>query len=279
MRKVSPLAVRRESGALIVENKEFSVRFNETTGAIERVRAGDKTIALAGPKLNTWRPLQLVEMTQPSFKQYGLLPLLQGMTPAAGRFDVVGQTEETALISVSVLYNLPGKPGMGFRIAYKYEIRCDGEIAVDYKIEPELGDAQLLELGVMFKLPSDFDRLTVFGRGPDTYPRSIGNTETSMIQKMAFTPHDPGFSANKTDVRWTEISNGAVTVRFDLPDPDGLSYTENARAEHGDDATFLFFNPWEKHPSKKNADPPPEYMVRVRDGDSFNNRLVVKLLQ
>lgn len=87
-----------------------------------------------------------------------------------------------------------------------------------FTVAEELPD--LPRLGVTLQLPAGFEKVTWFGRGPEenyidrkagTY---IGRFESTVTDQYVpyILPQEHG---NKTDVRWLEVSNGEVTLRFE----------------------------------------------------------------
>lgn len=271
------LKVFRKEHYVIVRNPSFDVRFDTRTGLIYAFRVDDAFERISGPVLNTWRPLRVVEMAQPSFRDYPLFPLLTGLEPRAGSFRIVEHDEREVVIESRVKYANPDIPEGHYNVNYRYSVLCSGDVDIEYAIEPAAGRQKLLELGVKFSFPSYYDTLAVTGRGPDTYPRSIENTETSFMQKMHLKAGARWFESNKTDVSRVVLEGGKTRIVFEPGEPDE-SRNSNSRAETGGGETVLFFNPWVKHPSKKNSDPPPEYMVVVHDGDVFRGSLRVRFL-
>ena len=266
-----------DEDGLSLGSNEFGIRIDRATGLISGAHKLDQHYELYGPALNTYRPVRLVEIAQPAFFDNKLLPLLQGMAPEVKSMELLGNDLMQQRARVEVFYALPDGSGRGFDVTYDYLVRCSGRVEIDYEIRPRVGEEPLLELGMAFSLPADFQNLTVTGRGPDTYAQSIRNTEVSMLGKMSFTPTDADFSTNKTDVRRAGLSNGDLTLAVELPAPQQDWDNRNLRATHSDDATILFLNPYVKHPSKKNSNPPPPRMITVRDGDVYKSRLIIVL--
>lgn len=276
---VEPLSVHDEGGKLRIGNDKFSVGFDKGSGMMDVASTGGRESTISGPALNTWRPLQLVEMSQPSFADYYMMPLLKNMKTSVRSFQTVdGQQKDSIKLNVQTFSLLADRADQGFFANYDYEIFANGDIVILYTIEPRIGPADLLELGVKFDLSPDFARMTVLGRGPDTYPGSIENTETSFYQKMQIKADSPDFRTNKTAVSWVSLDNGKQSIRFELPAADEFPGTQNVRGMHWKDKNSIYLNPWVKHPSNKNSDPPPQNMVSVKDGDVLKNKIIIHIL-
>lgn len=275
-----PLKISNGINGLLIGNKDLQLAFDSKTGVINQLTINNEILNFKGPVLNTWRPLQLVELTQPSFKDYKILDLLQSLTPLVRKFEVAKENANSAEIVSEVFYKFPNEENKGFLVKYLYKITCGGTVDIDYEITSNIGEANLLELGMKFEIPPSFDQITVVGCGPDTYPHSIKNTETSLLQKMKFKAGDAQFTANKTEVLWVEAIKSASRIKFELPSPTAPTDskdTRNFRAESDSDKITLYFNPQVKHPSKKNSDPPEGYMIKLKDGIVLKSRITLKL--
>ncbi|MFH1537528.1 MAG: glycoside hydrolase family 2 TIM barrel-domain containing protein [bacterium] len=275
-----PLEVVQDNGMVTISNAAFTFQIEGTNRKSFKVQAGEKSVSFSEPQINTWRTLQLVEMAQPSFKDYTLSHFLLNMEPEIRNFEVSDKKLSSSIVvNWDISYGFPEDDEKGFLVKYEYIFSCEGYIWVDYEIHPQIGQEKLLELGMKFELPPEFETVTVIGRGPDTYPGSIENAEVSHLQKMEFDVNDPILARNKTDVRKVVASDGETGIVFEIPKEDDLNGQRNFRAEHDGEKTTLYFNPWVKHPSKKNSDPPPERMVIVKDGDVLKGRMIIRLIE
>jgi hypothetical protein len=275
---VSPLEVGKGDKQVTVGNKKFQVVFDKASGKIVRVRAGERTFTVYGPALNTWRPLLPIEKTQPSFKDYFLLPLLKGIKTSVKSFDVTGIDPEFVTLTVRTFNLLANRVDQSFSARYDYRITPDGIVTIAYQIEPKIGPADLLELGLKFNLPAELNNITVIGRGPDTYQRTIQNPEQNPIRNFSFKPGDPGFSANRADVVSASFESGNAGIEFVAPTTGDYPGPQNMRAENGAKRYSVFFNPWMKNPYVKYVDPPPEYSISVRDGDVMKSAIEIHFI-
>lgn len=278
-RKTYPLTTTTSGDKITVSGgSEFGVTFNTAGATIESVKTGGGSIPVKGPALNAWRPLLLVEMTQTSYVESAVLPLLKDLDTTVKKFEIKNESADEVLIEAEVFHGVKEKPEMGFLVRYNYKIESSGDVDISYEIAPRVGDAKLLELGVKFDVPAAAaDKLTVVGRGPDTYPCSIKNTETSFLQKMTFSPDDPGFSANKTEVSHVSVSGSDGSLDFDMPAPSRTSDQMNFRTEKSGLDTTLYFNSKVKNPFRKKGDPPKSCSVFVSDGDTIGGRVIMHL--
>jgi beta-galactosidase len=113
-----------------------------------------------------------------------------------------------------VIYTASPGRGTGFEEHRMYDISGDGTIELTHRIIPH-GDmpALLPKTGLKISLPTGFDRVEWYGRGPfETYPDRKTGAKTGIWNSTAeaeyvpyLIPQDHG---NKTDVRWLSIRNG-----------------------------------------------------------------------
>ncbi|HOO55627.1 MAG TPA: glycoside hydrolase family 2 TIM barrel-domain containing protein [bacterium] len=266
------LSVDKESGNIEIGNSYFKVIFNSTTGKIEAVYKKGDEIKIIGPSLNTWRNKRIVEMSQRIFNRNEFLDSLKAMKEELTRFGVVSIEPEVVVLKAETLSDF----GSGnFKTVYTYEVRCDGNVDISFLITPKTQMQALLELGVRFDLPAEFNRFSLTGMGPDTYPGSIENTEVSFMEKMDFRSDEHDFTTNKTKVKKARISSNEKSVGFDFS--GDVKNVMNMRAQNGE-KTSVFINPWVKHPYKKNRDPAPEYMVYVVSGDKFKGAFTLEII-
>jgi len=273
-----PLAVIENGDELTVGSDAFAVTFDRRTGDLVRASVSGRENRLSGPSLNLWRPLRLVETVQPSYKRYissGLLGDLQSARQTGGSIEVESEAPGEVILIAEAEYEVPGRGTFGFKRVYT--VHDNGLIEVDYEIQPKVGDVRLLELGVKFILPESYDRLEVFGVGPDAYPGTLNNSEVSMRGLMVHGAKDPGFFTNKTQVRWARIEGGPFPLGFELPSEGPETPPASLRAEHSREGTTLFINPWVKHPGKKYIDPGPDLEIIVDNYKKYSGRLIIDL--
>ncbi len=271
------LKIFRKESYVIVRNESFDVRLDTRTGLIYAFRAGDMFDRISGPELNAWRPPHVVELTPPSFESYPMFPLHEDLEPKAEGFSIKQHTDESVVIESRVRYADADNPSGYFIVNYKYNILCSGEVDVEYVIEPAIGEQKLLELGVRFRFPPYYDKLTVTGRGPDTYPHSIKGTETSFLGKMRLIAGASWFESNKTEVSRVDLDGGKTKIRFEPGAPD-KKRDSNTRADHNSEETILYFNPWVQSPTMAKSERRPGYAIVVRDGEKFHGEIKVRFL-
>jgi len=91
-----------------------------------------------------------------------------------------------------------------------YTISGDGRVKVDYDLKPGNNLPEIPEIGLVFTLPADYNRIKWYGRGPhENYidrqkSADVGIYDESIQEQM--TPYlKPQECGNKTEVRWAKI--------------------------------------------------------------------------
>jgi len=98
-------------------------------------------------------------------------------------------------------------------VKLKYIVAADGAIAVDYHFIPQEGELPIIpRVGMQFKIPSEFQFMKWYGKGPhETYwdrknSGQIGLWKGTVWEQMH--PYSrPQETANKTEVRWMSLTN------------------------------------------------------------------------
>jgi beta-galactosidase len=200
-----PLFVEDGPRSLRVAGRDFSIRFDRLTGEMDSfIHDGHELIA-SGVEPNFWRaptdndfgnqmPRRLAVWRQASL--YRELRTLEAREPGPGR------------VTVTVVYGLAG--GQATQ-SLEYVIDGDGRIVLrstlDLRSETKL--PELPRIGLKMALPSAFDRLQWFGRGPFENYRDrktaafVGLHETTAVEPCPYvSPQEYG---NRSDTRWLAV--------------------------------------------------------------------------
>lgn len=134
-------------------------------------------------------------------------------------------------VRITVKAELP-KAQSQYELAYT--VYGSGDVVVDGRFAP--GDRKLPEMprfGMQMALPTGFDTITWFGRGPqETYcdrnDARIG-LYSGPVRGQYFADYsEPGESGNKVDVRWTAVTNrqgvGLLAIGMPLLSVNALPY-------------------------------------------------------
>ncbi|MBS4208417.1 glycoside hydrolase family 2 TIM barrel-domain containing protein [Bacillus sp. FJAT-50079] len=204
--QMESVQVSKESGKLVVSGKDFSIGFNEQTGDLDSyVFAGNEFIN--SPIVpNYWRAMtdndrgSGLDERSATWREAGANRQLQA-------FEM--ETTDTH-VYVSVKYLLPTTEDSYCDI--HYAIQLDGEVFVNYQLRPGEQLPEIPEVGLLFTLDQQYNRLEWYGKGP--HENYIDKQKGAKIGHYAGTVEDqyvpylkPQECGNKIDVRWISVTN------------------------------------------------------------------------
>lgn len=116
-------------------------------------------------------------------------------------------------VQVTVQFQYPtSPPSFGNMI---YDFYGDGSTVVSVTLIPGSSHLpEIPEIGMVFKLPVEFDRVQWYGRGPQEnyWDRKTGafiGVHFSTVDSMFFDYIEPQETGNRTDVRWVSLTNAS----------------------------------------------------------------------
>ena len=213
------------SGEFIkIVGQDFNLKINKETGDILEFNYKNTPLLLSSPKPNFWRP--------PTDNDLG-----NGMHKWAAVWKRAGQNAKTTLIerivqnkktiAFYVKYELPKVDGASVKI--KYTVQADGTIIFDYHLNPSNEDLpKMPRVGMQFKIPSAFQFMEWYGKGPhETYwdRKSSGEIaiwKGTVWEQMHRYPR-PQETGNKTEVRWMSLKNNAGVGLMAIAESEPLS--------------------------------------------------------
>lgn len=218
-----PLAVREHAGRISVAGEGFEAVFSAAAGGLEQLVWRNHPILISGPRLQVWRAATdndgikgwsgqrrkpLGRWREAGLDQIAIGPARISVAEADGVVTV--NVDQTAACAASA---------EAFRHHHAYVVHPDGRIRVSnrFSCDPSLPD--LPRLGVTLTLPTGFEAVAWFGRGPlETYADRnraawIGRFSGTVTDQ--YTPYVmPQEHGNKTELRWIELASGQARVRF-----------------------------------------------------------------
>ncbi|WP_308366296.1 MULTISPECIES: glycoside hydrolase family 2 TIM barrel-domain containing protein [unclassified Microbulbifer] len=197
------VSVEDSDRGLTVSGKNFSVRFDKSSGEMVSYEVDGRELLLKGLTPNLWRaptdndvPWMLKDLTWKTATQEAQLTEF--------RHDVDGAYSAV----VTILHQL-GKQTAEF--ATEYRIHGSGEIHVRAHLKPLQDSLPVLpRVGMNLVLKGDYKQLQWFGRGPqENYEdRKTGAAVGLYSAQVDSQYHDysrPQETGNKTDVRWMSL--------------------------------------------------------------------------
>ncbi|MBN1766581.1 MAG: DUF4981 domain-containing protein [Sedimentisphaerales bacterium] len=204
------LAVIASDESAIIKGSDFSVKVSKQTGSIESFNYKGMDLIAGRLTPNFWRV--------PTDNDNGnKMPERLGVWKTAGP-DLIVQSFNISrprpqIVQVTVQFALPADKEGGYKNVYT--IYGTGDVLVRCDIKPAgKYSCDLPRLGMQMAVPSRFNTMTWFGRGPqETYwDRKTGAAVGIYSQAVQESIHDyirPQENGNKTDVRWLTLTDDA----------------------------------------------------------------------
>ena len=199
----------REGDQLTITGKDFTVAFDLQAGRMLDYTVKGRTLIQAGPEMDLWR----------AYTDNDKAPIGKGRYSDAWR-DAISQQQvlsstfeelSNGAVRVQIAATLPN-----VNAAYQlvYTVYGNGEIAVDAQLDQRkvpVGLRHPHRFGTELLLPSEFDQMSWYGRGPNaTYSdrkfarisRFSGSVDEQWVDYSR-----PQANGNKTDLRWLSMTN------------------------------------------------------------------------
>ncbi|MBW8000967.1 MAG: DUF4981 domain-containing protein [Planctomycetes bacterium] len=232
-----PLKVEETDKEIIVTGKDFKIVVSQISGAIESFQYKNKNLIAAPLVPNFWR------VPTDNDRGNGMPKRLAIWKHAARDKQIQSIDVENfndRFVRIMVENKLPTAENA--KLLNVYKIYPTGDVIVETKFTPNGKLPQLPRLGMQMQIPSEFDNMQWYGRGPhETYAdRKTGAAIGIYAGKVNQLIHQyvrPQENANRTDVRWAAFTNkngsGILVTGLPLLNISAWPYTmktlENAK--------------------------------------------------
>jgi beta-galactosidase len=228
--KILPMTVVETSDSIKVSNNNFSLTFDKKTGAIASYIFQGTPLLTEGPVPNFWRA--------PNDNDKG-----NGMPNRCRTWRNTGQNRTVKGLTlnkissrhIQVVVNFSYPTSTESYGLVSYSIFGSGDIIVSATLTPGSKSLpEIPEVGMLLKLPVEFDNVTWYGRGPaeNYWDRKTGynvGVYSSSVDDMFFDYIEPQETGNRTDVRWVTCTNqagiGLLAVGMPVMEVNALRYT------------------------------------------------------
>jgi len=214
---------------LTVSGVDLYVRFDTLTGIMNSLEYNGKQYLERGPVPNFWRA--------PTDNDFGnqMQKRCEVWKDASTQrvvesFNVIKPAYNTVIITVNYLL---GNRKIPYELVYS--IFGSGDILISGEIDP--GSAELPELpryGMNVRIPSEFDQVKWYGRGPfenyrDRNTAAFVGVYESNVNDLYFPYVRPQENGTRTDIRWMSLTNedgdGFLIVGNPLVSASALPFT------------------------------------------------------
>ncbi len=215
--------------SVVLSTGKVSVTIDKQTGIVRSYQSGGKEYIHDGFGIqpNFWRA--------PNDNDYGngnpqRLQVWKSQSRSHASW-LTGIIPDSKSCRVSVTYTYP----TGNKLHVSYSLHTDGRLHVQQefvaggKAKPELP-----RLGVRFRIPSEYNQVRYFGRGPgenyiDRYQGSKAGLYSTTAEQMYFPYVRPQENGHRTDTRWIELTNaGGKGIRIEADSLLGFNALRNS---------------------------------------------------
>jgi len=208
VRKMPALHKTEESGALVIEDRDFSLRFDKGTGLISSFLYRGKEQVVLGPEPYFWRA-----PTDNDFGN-GMPRRCAPWRKASSRRDLERFSVEVigpSVVRVTVGYGLPD-----VRSAHEveYTVLGSGDVLVTSRLSIGPGEQpELPRFGMRMRLPAALEGIEWYGRGPhenycDRKTSAFVGRYRSTVRDQYVPYISPQENGTRTDVRWVALVDG-----------------------------------------------------------------------
>lgn len=230
---MSPVNVKENNNAVSIEGNEFDVKINKETGALESYKLnknGEKVELIQEPLVpNYWRALNDNDKGNGAEERLATWKEA-GKNSKVKNINVV--KIDNKAIKIELELTVPTEVESTLKL--DYTVYGNGEVVISNTLKAGEGLSEIPEIGMMLQLPSEFENVTWYGRGPEEnyIDRNTGYDIGVYNKKVDefFIPYiEPSETGNRTDVRWVTLTNnngvglmasGLPTIEF-----NALEYT------------------------------------------------------
>jgi beta-galactosidase len=207
-RVLPPLALEDGPRFIRVYGRDFALRFDRSTGALDSFVCGGRELIASGVEPNYWRA--------PTDNDFGNgMPRRLAVWRQASLYrdlkSLTARQEGPGRVIIAADYGLAG--GAAGQ-SLEYAVGGDGGVDVSAKLTLRDGSKlpELPRVGLKMALPAGFEKVQWFGRGPWENYRDrrtaafVGLYETTAGEPLPYvSPQEYG---NRTDTRWLAVRDG-----------------------------------------------------------------------
>ncbi|AWX43703.1 Beta-galactosidase [Flagellimonas maritima] len=206
--KKSAPQLMESSSEIIITTQTTKLVFDKRGGRLVVYEMDGKNLISSAPKPNFWRPPTDNDLASEIIKR-------QGFWKAASiqqKLIAISTTKTDKDIRVVMAHKLANSEAT---VTQTYVLLKDGTLQVDHHFQPEANMPEMPRLGWQLQIPSEYDQIQWFGRGPlESYSDKktgafFGNYQKSVKNDFTYYVR-PQESSNKAEVYWAELrdSNG-----------------------------------------------------------------------
>ena len=220
--------IQFNSGSNSVYNGDFSVTFDQVTGAISSYVVKGQELLKGELRDNFWRAPTLNDEVDgwslPRWKKAGL----QNLTAKTGGLHFERHDDNTVSVNAAVEY-YDGAGQLQIVVNKVYLIDGEGNISITNRVEPMERVTSLPKIGMQFAMPLEYKNLTYFGKDTENYldrnasgKMGLYNVDALSLFEQHVVPQDNG---NHSDTRWLALTNDKSNVGLFVTMPEPFNFS------------------------------------------------------
>lgn len=205
------LQTKESDTEILVQNDKFRAIFNKSTGSLVNWSVQNRELLVGPLEPYFWKPANDNQKNSGFDRE-------QGKWKTAGvkrSVETVELDKKEGIVTILFKMNLPT---IGASYHLSYLLNSEGKIQVNAAYFPLCDTIPLMpKFGMRTQVPSDFDRVNWYGRGPwENYPdrksASLIGIYESKLENFITNYPAPQDNANRCDVRWFNLTeeNGNI---------------------------------------------------------------------
>lgn len=209
------VSVTESPRAVTVTGDDFEYVLSKDTGTLSALTYQGTDVLSEGPMLNLWRAPTLVDA-----QGYWGTPVeewrVAGLHDPTVESQSVAVQEAEGAVRIDVESRLHGAGAPRASVSYSYTILGSGDVLLTVEARPtdslRAAVSSLPRLGVEFGVPTSFDRVQWYGRGPGgSFPDRPGGMQPGVYEGTVADQFEPVVPPQtngvKTDTRWAALTN------------------------------------------------------------------------
>ncbi len=204
---IDEIVVQDEVGEINIVGQKFIATISKELGAITSYKVNGYELIKEPLMPNFWRA--------PTDNDFGhgmpkRCEVWKWAIDSAIIQDFNSKSVSKSEVVVDTKFQLPSLNGV---VEITYLVQGDGQINVHYSFEAKKEDLpEIPRIGMVLKLPREFDNLNYYGRGPwenyiDRNKSSFIGLYHSKVAEQYFAYSRPQENGHKTGVRWLSLTN------------------------------------------------------------------------
>lgn len=201
----APQICDKDFNYLIINGEDFRIDFNRKDGWMSRYEVGSEQLLCEDSVLkpNFWRA--------PTDNDFGagLQHRFKAWKSPQMKLESLATAEGEGIVTIYASYSFTEIPAT---LAMTYEINGKGVVKVTEKMEMNGKATDLFRFGMKMDMPSGYDRVEYYGRGPwENYPDRMNSSQIGLWRQSVeeqFYPYiRPQETGTKSDLRWWKVLN------------------------------------------------------------------------